>query len=260
MAELYDRLIAEGKLMPLISHLNELRSRIIKAIVGLFVVFGICYFFANPILEFLKQPLLQAMPVGTLPSQALHFTNPLDVFMVQLKVSLIAAIICACPIWLYQFWKFFEPALFPNERKFILPFVFISASLFVAGMAFCYYLMMPHSLAYLLNVGEGVATSMITITEYVDTVSLMLLGFGVVFQTPVILILLAFLHIIDDKTLSEYRKLTIVLILIIAAVLTPSPDPLSQLTMALPMYIMYEISILMIKLLVKKDKKIQKET
>ena len=255
MAELYDRLISEGKLMPILGHLNELRSRIIKSIVSLVVVFSGCYFFANPILEFLKQPLLKALPVGTKSSQALHFTNPLDVFMVQLKVSLIAAIICSSPLWLYQFWKFFEPALFPNERKFILPFVFISAVLFLSGMAFCYYLMMPTSLSYLLNVGEGVATSMITITEYIDMVSLMLLGFGVVFQTPVILILLAFLKIIDDKTLSEYRKLTIVLILVLAAILTPSPDPLSQLTMAVPMYIMYEMSILMIRLLVNRKQK-----
>ena len=256
MAELYDRLVAEGKLMPLMGHLTELRSRFIKAIVSLFAVFGICYFFANPILEFLKQPLLKAMPKGTLPSQALHFTNPLDVFMVQLKVSLIAAIIAGSPFWLFQFWKFFEPALYPKERRFVLPFVFISVALFIAGMSFCYYLMMPSSLTYLLNIGDGVATSMITITEYIDMVSLMLLGFGAVFQTPVILILLAFLGLIDDKTLSEYRKLTIVLILIIAAVLTPSPDPLSQLTMATPMYIMYELSILMIRVLVRREKKI----
>ena len=238
-------LIEGGKIMSLMEHLDELRKRLVRAVVAIVVLFFVFISIGNMILDFLKQPLVAALPKGV---TALHFTGPMDVMFVQMKVAFLASIIAGAPIWLYQFWKFFEPALYPKERRYIFPFIVASSLLFLSGIAFCYYAMLPIALKFLIGMGMEVGSPIITVTDYISLLTLMFLGFGIAFETPIILILLSLLGIIDAKMLSENRTGVSVGILIIAAVLTP-PDPISQFMMAIPMYLLFEISIIIIKVI-----------
>ena len=134
-----DAAAAENDSMSLFSHITELRYRLIWSLVTVAVFFCFVFFFSDKVINFLKQPLLTSLPNTT---TELHFTGPLDVFLASIKVSFLTAVVCACPIWLYHFWKFIEPALLKNERKFILPFILISILLFLLGLAFCYWIIL----------------------------------------------------------------------------------------------------------------------
>jgi sec-independent protein translocase protein TatC len=244
-------LIGDGKAMPLFDHLHELRKVLVRSLLAVLILFFVAMAFSTPILEFLKIPLLNALPEG---SKSLHFTGPMDVFMASLHVGLFTAVVFGAPFWTYQFWRFIEPALYPTERRYVLPFAIASIALFFAGLAFCYYVMLPMALTFLIGMGAEVGTPMITINDYLSLVSVLALSFGLVFETPVVLVLLAALHLIDAATLSKHRSMIIVVILIIAAVLTP-PDPISQVSMAVPMYLMFEAAVLIIRLMERAQKK-----
>jgi sec-independent protein translocase protein TatC len=250
-----DNLIDGGKVMSLWDHLGELRNRVVKSLLGILVLFLIALTFAEHIIGFLKGPLTNALPVG---KNDLHFTGPLDVFIINIKVSLLAGVVFGTPLWLYQFWKFFEPALYPKERKYILPFVFASSALFIIGVCFAYFVILPIALKFLLEIGLSVGTPIITIKDYLSLVMILVFGFGLVFETPIVLILLAMLDLVSAKMLSEYRRFVLVLILVMGAVLTP-PDPISQVAMAIPVYLMYEASIILIRI-IKKEKRVPKNT
>lgn len=237
------RLLLGGKAMPLFEHLGELRTRLVRAITGVTLIFAVCLYYATPIINFLKKPLINSLPKG---ANALHFTGPLEVLFADMKVAFFAALIIGSPVWLYQFWKFVEPALYTSERRYVLPFVFSSVALFILGVLFSFYLIIPMSLDFLLAIGMEVGVPMITVSDYLSLLIVMVLGFGFMFETPLILVLLASLDIINSKMLTTYRRYIIVIILIVAAILTP-PDPVSQLCMAIPLYLMYEVSILIIK-------------
>jgi sec-independent protein translocase protein TatC len=241
-------LIDGGKVMNIFGHLDELRDRLVKSGVTVMVLFVISLAFSTKILNFLKLPLERALPAG---QAALHFTGPMDVFMVNIKVAFLMSVVFGAPAWLYQFWKFLEPALYPKERKYILPFIVATIGCFLTGVAFCYYFMIPMSLKYLLSMGLEVAAPIITITDYMSLITVMILGFGLIFETPVILVLLAMLDIVTAEALAAQRRITFVIILIIAAIITP-PDPISMLGMAIPCYLMYEISIVIIRIIKKK--------
>ena len=245
-----EQLVDGGKVMSLFDHLVELRQRIVKSLIAVLVFFGIAMAFSTELIEFLKQPLLAAIPQN---KDALHFTGPLDVFITSIKVGFLAAIIFACPVWIYQFWRFIEPALYKHERKLVLPFVFASVSLFVAGISFCFYVILPLALEFLITLGMEVGTPIITITDYVSMLMLMIFGFGFIFETPLILVLLAILDLISAELLAKYRRYVLVGILFVGAILTP-PDPLSQIGTAVPLYLMYEFSILIIRLIKRKRK------
>ncbi len=236
------------KAMALGDHLGELRSRLIKSLWTLLVVFVLAMSQSTPIIDFLKKPLVEALPKG---SNALHFTSPFEPFMVQMQVAFLTAILVGGPVWMYQFWRFVEPALYPRERRFVLPIALSSIALFITGILFCFYVMLPFALDFLIGMGLETATAMITISDYINVLLLMILAFGLVFQTPLILVLLAIFGIIDVGMLTKNRRIIIVLIFILSAILTP-PDPISQVAMAVPMMVMFEASILAIRLLVKK--------
>ncbi len=245
-----EELIQGGKVMSLWDHLSELRHRLVRSLWGVGVIFALAFGFADQVVNFLKIPLIQALPRG---SNALHFTGPLDVFMVQIKVAGLAGMVFSCPIWLYQFWKFFEPALYPRERKYILPFVVISSLLFFLGVGFCYFVILPFSLTYLIGMGMEVGVPMITIKDYVSLLLLMIFGFGIVFEIPVLIVLMAMLDLVSVETLQKSRRFVVVGILVLAAILTP-PDPISQIAMAVPVYGMYEMAIVVIRIIKRKSK------
>lgn len=240
-----EELIQGGKVMSIWDHLSELRGRLVKSFITIAIFFTISFTFAERIIGYLKKPLEAALPPG---ANALHFTGPMDVFMVDLKVAFLASVVCSGPIWLYQFWKFFEPALYPRERKYILPFVVASSLLFFAGVLFCFFVVLPLALHVLIQIGMEVGTPVITIKDYVSLVTLTILGFGIVFETPVILILMAMLDIVSVEALAKSRRFVVVGVLIASAVLTP-PDPIFQIALAAPLYLMYELSILLIRLI-----------
>ncbi|MBQ48101.1 MAG: twin-arginine translocase subunit TatC [Zetaproteobacteria bacterium] len=241
----------DPKVMGLMDHLDEMRSRIVKSILAILALFVTTFGFANEVLLFLSKPLLAITPEGANP---LHFTGPLEVFVAQIKVSFLTAVVASCPIWFYQFWRFIEPALYENERKYILPFAFASASLFLGGVGFCFFIMLPMALEFLMGLGpQAGIVSILTVSEYISFLMILILGFGLIFETPVVLVLLAMLDLITAEGLSRNRKIILVGILTVGAIITP-PDPLSQIMMAVPTYLMFELSILFIKMIQKGNK------
>lgn len=246
-----EELIDGGKVMSLWDHLDELRSRLTRSLIGILLIFFVTFTYAEHVLNYIKIPLIEALPKGV---NSIHFTGPLDVFIINIKISFLIGIIFGCPIWLYQFWKFFEPALYPKERKYILPFTFCSVALFFAGVTFAYAVILPLTLEFLLEIGLKIGTPIITIKDYISMLMMLIFGFGIVFETPVILVLLAMLGIVDVESLRKYRSFVIVGILVLGAMLTP-PDPISQLALAGPVYVMYEIAIIIISIIKKKEAK-----
>lgn len=240
------------KVMSLVDHLGELRGCLLKSLLAVLVFFAITLFFSAELINTLKAPLAAALPAG---NAVLHFTGPLEVFMASIKTSFLASFVLACPVWLYQFWRFIEPALYANERRYILPFIFASVLLFIFGVAFSYFVILPLALDFLLQMGLEVGTPVITISDYLSLLTVMILGFGIIFETPLILILLSTLEVITAKMLADFRRYVVILVLFIGAVLTP-PDPLSQIGMAIPLYLMYETAIIVIRILEKKRAKV----
>ncbi|MFK7873571.1 MAG: twin-arginine translocase subunit TatC [Oligoflexales bacterium] len=237
-----------GKVMSLWEHLGELRQRLVRSLLLVMVAFFGALVFSNQILDFLKAPLVAALPAG---ANALHFTNPLDVFLVGIKVSFFTSIIIAAPYWIMQFWRFLEPALYEHERRYVVPFGVASILLFLSGISFCFFLILPLALEFLLTLGMEVGTPIITVTDYISMLMVLIFGFGLVFETPLILILLSLLDLLDAEMLSKHRSLVAVIVLVVGAILTP-PDPMSQIGMAIPLYLMYEISIIVIRALEKR--------
>ncbi len=235
--------------MPLMEHLDELRSRLTRSVSVVMVAFLLLLFKAQDLINFLKAPLVAALPVGT---PALHFTGPMDVMFVGMKVAFMAAVIITSPFWLREFWKFFEPGLYQAERKYILPFILGSVVLFLSGIAFCFFVALPYTLGFLITIGMEVGVPIITVTDYIGLLILMFAGFGLVFETPLILVLLSLLGIVDSAALKAHRRIAFVVILIVAAILTPGPDPISQFVMAVPLFTLFELSILIISHLEKK--------
>jgi sec-independent protein translocase protein TatC len=233
-----------GKSMPLFAHLDELRHRLIISAIAVVIFFCVSIFFATDILTFLRRPLDHCLGAQA-GASALYFTGPLDVFLAGVKVAVLTAIVFAAPVWIYQFWKFVEPALYAKEKRLVKPFALASVALFLGGITFGYSLIVPMTLGFLLDFGKEVGTPIITINDYLSMLLLMIFAFGFIFEVPLILVLLGTLDLVDVAFLKKNRRIVAVIILILAAFLTP-PDPMSQIAMALPLYVMYEVAILVI--------------
>lgn len=232
-----------GPIRNLIERFDELRQRLMRIAIITTLLFACSFPAATNLMRLLKIPLERALG----PQVQLHFTGPFDAFMIGVKVAFIAAVIVGAPYWIFQVFQFIKPALKPRLRKLIPTFILSSLILFLLGAVFCYFVMLPPALEFLIGLGTGVATPIITIVDYLSLVLFLLLAFGAAFQTPIILILLAMLGVIDASTLQKNRRMTFVVILVIAAIVTPTPDPVSQLAMAIPMYLLFEVAMLIIK-------------
>lgn len=234
----------------MLDRIDELRGRLIRVFILIGVFFSGCIFFAKDVFAWLKHPLVLAMPKT---KDILHFTGPMEVLTAYMKVSFLLAAVLAGPFLFLQIWKFIGPSLPERTRKMVMPFFTASIVLFTSGLLFCYYLMMPAALEFLIGMGDGLATAMITVDDYISLVVFMLLGFGGVFELPLILILLERLGIITEKMLTKNRGPILIAILVIAAIVTPTPDPFSQMCMAGPMYVLFEVAIIIIKWMKKRD-------
>jgi sec-independent protein translocase protein TatC len=239
-------------------HLAELRSRLVKSIIYLFVFFIICYFFAENIYAFLVEPYANAVKNDGL-DRRLIFTALHETFITYLKVAFFAAMFISSPIILTQIWKFIAPALYKNEKSAFLPYLIITPTLFLLGGMLVYYLIMPLAIKFFLTFETTTQISSLPIqleakvNEYLSLIMRLIFAFGISFQLPVILSLLARVGFVDSDYLKKRRKYVIVLIFAAAAVLTP-PDPITQIGLGIPLLFLYELSILSVKIIEKKNK------
>jgi sec-independent protein translocase protein TatC len=237
----------DEKKLPLTAHLQELRKRLILSFIAVGAGFIICYAFSQPLFDVLSAPLLKRMPLGG----SLIFTSVAEAFFTYMKVAFIGGLILASPFVLYQIWAFVAPGLYQKEKRYVVPFVLSGSFFFALGVLFGYFLAIPIGFKFLLGFATDFIKPMPSMKEYLSFSIKFLLAFGIVFEFPVVLILLARIGVVDAKTMARQRKYAILLIFIFAAVMTP-PDLISQVIMALPLMGLYELSILLSKLFGKK--------
>ena len=239
-----------------VSHLTELRKRLIHSFIFLIIFFIICYFFAEYLYGFLVEPYAQAVREdGT--NRRLIFTALQETFLTYLKVSFFTAFFVTCPFILMQIWKFIAPGLYKHEKTAILPYLILTPVLFLLGGMLVYYLIMPLAIKFFLSFETtGISTNLpiqleAKVNEYLSLVMKLIFAFGISFQLPVILSLLARVGIVNSNFLKERRKYFIVIIFAAAALLTP-PDPITQIGLAVPLLILYELSIFSVKIIENK--------
>ncbi len=229
---------------------EEFRRRLIKVFCLLVVFFVAFFYFSKEMVEFLKGPLIQNLP----PSQSkLYFKDPLEGFSVMFKTSLLGALTLVLPYALWQIMKFIEPIVPQEHRKLLKPYFLSSLFLFCLGSGFCFAAILPSALSFLVEMGADIAEPLLMIEDYISVLGWMLFGFGLVFQLPIVLILLGEVGLLSAAFLRENRKFALVINLAVAAILTPTPDPFSQIAMAVPMGLLYEIAILVIAYQEKKS-------
>jgi sec-independent protein translocase protein TatC len=243
MSEPDSESLAEGTL---ISHLVELRQRLLKAVIAIAIVFAPCAWFANDLFTIIATPLIKKMPAGS----SMIATSLISPFMAPLKLSLFVAVFIAMPYVLYQVWAFVAPGLYKREKRFAIPLVISSVVLFYAGVAFAYFVVFPLMFAFLTTTAPTGVQVMTDITNYLDFVLLLFFAFGVAFEMPVATVLLAATGLVRVETMAKNRGYVILGIFVIAAFLTP-PDALSQTAMALPMWLLYEIGIVLSRILLR---------
>lgn len=225
--------------MSIVGHLIELRSRLLRSVIGLLVVFVVLFPFAQKLYTWLAQPLLAKMPAGT----SMIATGVVTPFFVPIKLTGLVALLVALPWVLYQAWAFVAPGLYAHEKRWIGPLVVASTGLFFAGMAFAYYAVMPMVFGFVTGFApEGVAV-MTDISAYFDFVLGLFIAFGVTFEVPVVVVVLIAAGIVTPAKLREWRPYVIVGAFVVGAIFTP-PDVVSQLMMAIPLWVLFEIGLL----------------
>ncbi|TNI88060.1 twin-arginine translocase subunit TatC [Aeromonas sobria] len=239
---------------PLISHLVELRTRLLRSISAILIVFIALIYFSNNIYDFVAQPLLSQLPEGT----SMIATDVATPFLTPIKLTLVVSFFVAIPYLLYQAWAFIAPGLYQHERRLIMPLVVSTALLFYAGMAFAYYVVFPLVFGFFTStapVGVTVATD---IASYLDFVLTLFFAFGVAFEIPVATILLCWTGVTTPQILKEKRPYVIVGVFVVGMLLTP-PDVFSQTLLAIPMWALWEVGLFFARFYVKKEDEEQQE-
>jgi len=238
----------EDHKMSLTDHLVELRKRLVRCVIILFIGFGACYYYKDFIFDIVTRPLVHVLPKNSY----LIYTGLTEAFFVYMKLAFFASLIITCPFIIYQIWKFISPALHSTEKKYVLPFVLFSTLLFISGVLFGYFIALPPAFEFFVSFNNKYLQSMISFSDYISLFVTFLLGFGLSFELPVFMFFLAKLGIVNSQMLSKQRKYALLVIFIVAAILTPSPDALSQVLMAIPLMFLYEVSIFITKFAGKK--------
>jgi sec-independent protein translocase protein TatC len=228
--------LAEGTL---ISHLLELRDRLLRAVLAIGIAFVPLAIFSNELFTFIARPLIDKLPEGT----SLIATSVVSPFMAPLKLALLGALFVAAPFVLYQVWAFVAPGLYRREKRFAMPLFFSSVVLFYVGVAFAYYVVFPLMFAFLTKTTPEGVKMMTDIASYLDFTMLLFFAFGIAFEVPIATVLLATTGLVSVEKLKKNRGYVLLGIFVVAAFLTP-PDAISQSFMAIPMYVLYEIGIL----------------
>jgi sec-independent protein translocase protein TatC len=237
-----------GTEAPFVSHLIELRDRLIRAVIAIAVAFGILAFFPGPagLYDLLAAPMLAHLPRGA----TLIATNVISPILVPLKITLMAAFLVALPVVLYQLWAFVAPGLYSHEKKLVLPLVITSTILFIVGVAFCYFIVIPGMSRFIQNFAPSSITAAPDIEQYFGFVLTLFFVFGLAFEVPIAVIVLARMGVVSIEQLRKMRGYFVVGAFIVSAVVTP-PDVISQLALAIPMVILYEIGIIAAQLFIK---------
>jgi sec-independent protein translocase protein TatC len=237
--------------MPFTAHLEELRTRIIRIIIAATIGFGVCWYFKEWLFQIITRPLHQVLP----PNSFMIYTSLPEAFFNYMKISFYASLFLISPYILYQLWKFVSPGLYKSEKKYMFPFVISSTILFICGILFGYYLALPPAFSFFVEFSSDFLKPMFSMREYLSLSLKLLLAFGVSFELPVVIFFLARIGVVNSKMLSRNRRYAILIIFIAAAILTPSPDALTQIIMAVPLMGLYEIGIIVAKLAEKKGTK-----
>jgi sec-independent protein translocase protein TatC len=255
----------EDEKMPLTHHLGDLRKRIVISLLALLVTFVVSFYYSEEIFGFMMFPLRYDLDVSLdnfhvyflqkdkLQNTKLVFLAPAEAFWMNIKVSLVAGLILALPVVFHQLWKFVAPGLLPKERRYVVPFIFSATGLFIAGSAFCFFIVLPFALGFLLTYKVGdYMMPMLSVGQYIDFCLKFILAFGAVFELPIVILFLTKMGIVSPKTLAKNRKYAVLIAFILAAVLSPTPDAFNQTLMAVPILILYELGILLSYLAARK--------
>ncbi|MBI5561686.1 MAG: twin-arginine translocase subunit TatC [Deltaproteobacteria bacterium] len=228
--------------LPLIAHLRELRKRLVVCAIAIAIGFGVSYAWSVELYDILKRPLAGALPPG---ERFLVFSGIVEPFFVYMKVGFIGGVSLASPVVLYEVWAFIAPGLKKKERRWFLSIVASSLLLFASGTLFAYYVVFPFGFKYLLSFSTGELKPFLSMSDYFSTVTMLLLAFGLVFQTPLGILVLARVGLVSARQLLSWWRYALVGILIAAAVLTPTPDVFNQMLMAGPLIILYGLGIIL---------------
>ena len=240
--------MTEDEKMPFTLHLEELRKRIVICFIAIGIGFIISYGFKEKIFHYLTIPLISVMQAD----DKLIFTGLPEAFFTYLKVSLLSGLMLAAPVLLYQFWMFVAPGLYDKERKLLIPIVLLSSFFFIGGALFGYFIVFPFGFKFFLGFASETIKALPSMREYLSFSSKLLLAFGLVFELPLIITFLARLGIVTVEFLKKNRKYALLLFFVFAAILTP-PDVVTQIMMAFPLMLLYEISILGARVFGKKS-------
>jgi len=244
----------EEKKMSYLEHLDELRWRLIYSFLAIFLATMVCFLFAEKLFKLLINPLLKAMPEA---QQQLIYTNLPEAFVAYLKVAFVAGLFISSPFVLYQVWKFISPGLYKHEKRYAFPFVFFSSFFFMAGGFFCFYQVFPWGFRFFLSFSNEYIVALPKMSEYISFSLKLLVVFGLVFQLPILIYFLTKIGVVNSHLLVKNRKYAILVVFILAAILTP-PDVVTQIMLAIPLIFLYEVSIVLAKI-VDRNKKRAKE-
>ncbi len=228
----------EDEKLPITDHLEELRWRIVKCLVAVAVGFVGTYAFAKQIFNFLVGPYMAVKP----PESQLIFTSLPEAFITYLKVAFFSGLILALPVIFFQLWKFIMPGLYERERKHVIPFVLVATIFFAGGASFAFYVVFPFAFKFFIEIAGPELVAMLTIREYLNLVIRLLFAFGITFELPVVIYFLAKIGIVNHRMLASQRKYAVLIVVVLAAFLTP-PDVISQVLLAIPLLLLYEVSI-----------------
>ncbi len=251
--------------LPVTAHLSELRGRIIVSLSVVVISSGVCFYFSEYIFSLLILPMSSSLRLSlSYPfifleaiknaNTELVFIAPAEALWMHFKISLISGIVISSPIVLYEFWEFVAPGLLQKEKKYVFPFIIITMFLFLFGAVFCFMVVLPFAMNFLLNYKTEVLKPMLSVGRYIDFSLKFIVAFGAIFELPVVLVFLTRMGIVTPKSLAKNRKYAIVLAFVVAAFLTPTPDVFNQSLMALPIVLLYEAGIWASKILNSKNK------
>ena len=248
--------------MSFLEHLEELRSRIMRSLIAVAIGFCLCFGFSEKIYEQLTKPILEAqhkvneqrvkdhIPPIPFPD-TLFYSHPTDGFNIQLKIALVMGLFLVAPYVLAQLWGFISPGLYKREKKYAVPFVVVCSTLFLAGGAFGYFIAFPYALEFLLGIGGKNLTPMIMAKEYLDIFTTLIIGLGLIFEMPILILLLSLLHVVTPQFLLRNFRYAVLVITIVAAVVTPTTDVMNMLVFMVPMIALYFLGVMFAWLVVR---------
>ncbi len=253
---------------PLTEHLGELRNRIVVTLVFVIITFGVCFYYSEHIFSLITSPLhrtlsfsLESPFISIVPSNnpdlKLIFVAPAEAIWMHIKISFVASFVICSPLIFFEIWRFIAPGLLEKERKYAIPFVFITSFLFFIGAAFCFMIVLPFAMNFLLTYKVENLQPMIAVGKYTDFCLKFVLAFGAMFELPVVTVFLTKMGIVTPEFLAKNRKYAVLIAFVAAALLTPTPDAFNQSLMAIPMIFLYEAGILASRILNRKKKVVE---